>query len=216
MKRRLRGFTLTELIVVVGLSIVILGVVIRMFLAGTRGNQSARRNGALHGALLIQENLARDIRRMGVPPGVEEPMRLTPRSIAFYQTEFEDGDPTIHLYPVVYYLQPSPEGNLHMVRETTRAGGEKFVSRFTDVVLSKMLFRSVPNPQGPGRFLVGSGVVISDDVHAEDSTRVASFPLVFLGEIRYPNYLGGRLAASAGMLVHGLLPDLDPDTGEPY
>lgn len=217
MRARRIGYTVVEIVVVVMLVTIVLAIFWQIFSGSTRMNQAATMSVAIQQALIVQETLAKDIKRLGIPPGAQETMRINPASISFYITQFQEGDPVLKLNPVRYSLKGTPNGNMKLVREIFDRTGPTEVREVENVTLDTFTFNLLADPTGAGRFLIATGTALTEDEPLgtyDPRYAMRAFPVLYLGQIRDPPSLVEPLTRSAGYVVDGLLPDPVP-TPEP-
>lgn len=203
------GYTVVEIVVVIMLVSTVLGLFWQIFSGSSRMNQAATMSIAIQQALIVQETLAKDIKRLGVPPGADVPMRINPTSISFYITQFQEGDPLLKLNPVRYSLEPTASGNLKLVREAFDSRGLTERRMVENVTLKTFTFNLLSDPAGAGRFLIATGTALTEDdpVDTYDPRyAMRAFPVLYLGQIRDPPSLVEPLTRSAGFVVDGVLP----------
>lgn len=66
---RCRGIAVAEMLIGAGICVVILGLLVAFMLMGRRGERVAERDAALESALVAQERLTGDLRRLVIEPG---------------------------------------------------------------------------------------------------------------------------------------------------
>ena len=139
MKRR--AFTLVELLVASGAFLSVLGVLLHLLGCGMRMSRSSGVATTIESALAMEETLAEDIRQLVPGQGPEGYMLLEPERIAFFRPIFREK--SIELYPVRYFLTPTPAGNFKLHRSSSHGGETELTALLRSLQFSMVDDRDV-------------------------------------------------------------------------
>ncbi|MBI4859461.1 MAG: hypothetical protein HY815_04265 [Candidatus Riflebacteria bacterium] len=201
------AFTLIEVLGAAGLAAVVVAACTVVLPGGQRLERAAQLSVAVQGALLARERIALDLWQMGMKPGVEGPVRIGSRSIAFYRTSFEGAN--ARLTPIRYVVRPTPGGNLRLVRQEFGGNVIKSEQALPGTIVRSILFKEVVDPLGGGRHLLVQLTTLDEDVPASRTGfgRARTTTLAFVHKYRVPGLLGaGAISSGTDVIVDGDLP----------
>lgn len=186
---------------------VVLGALYTFLGTTQRMNDSARGSAAVASALLIEENLAMDMRQLGADPKRERLFDMTAAGLSFYRTVF-DGK-VIRLRPVRYALKRTPAGNARL--ERTEQGPRGPVTTAFDGILAELSFATTGDPRAPVRYLRVDMNVLPEDFAPGSRGAATGVKQVLLARIPVPVQVANpELAASCRLRPEGPLLPLDP------